>query len=274
MCNCKVAVAASGLLWFCLAADASAQSRPRGDYQNEYGNFQNGQFGGNRGYNQPGSPSNNQRYYTRRVSRQSPSTSATDAELASWLLVDNRGEIQLAHLAQERASCDDVKEFAEKLVQEHSQVVEDLQQFAGRGRSMQPSGGLHFMRLKQQLGQQCAASAERELEDKDGDEFDKCFIGMQIAKHMEMLDTLKVFSRYASSELDELIEDAEQKTEEHLKRAKQLIKQLENDDSSRSSRASDRSSGSRDESSSDRSSTDRSSSRRENRGNRNSKDEG
>lgn len=182
--------------------------------------------------------------------------SETDQELAQCLLVDDRVEIQLARMAQERASSDDVKEFAKTLIDDHAKAVEELQQFAGMGRQMQQGGGnrqmagnrggqLNLVRLKQQLGQQCLASSQRELEEKEGDEFDKCFIGLQIASHMKMVDTLKVFSRYASPEFDQTIEDIEQTTQDHLAHAKELIKQLEKEghsgSSGHSSRSSDRS---------------------------------
>lgn len=197
--------------------------------------------------------------------------SLSDQQIANWLLVDNRGEIQLARIAQERSSSDDVKKFAKRLIDEHAEAVEKLQPFAGMGRNTQQaagqsnqqqgrgqysqqaggqSGGLNLIRLKQQLGQQCLASAQQELEQKEGAEFDKCYIGLQIAKHMEMLDTLKVFSRYASPQLDQVIEEAEQVAQDHLDKAKEMIKEHEGKGSASSS--SDRSSSSSDRSSSQR----------------------
>lgn len=292
----KVAAAVAGLLVSSMAAIASAQTARRG-YPTQYEEDQFDQQGYNQGYNR-GQPDqrtgpSNQRYLTRRVAGPTQPLNSTDEQLANWLLVDNRGEIQLARLAQERASSDDVKEFAKKVIDDHAQVVEQLQPFAGQGRgtrqggdyqattqrnrfsqatnnrnepyaqpnaqgrgSQQP-GGLNLVRLKQQLGQQCLASAEHELEQKEGGDFDKCYIGMQIAKHMEMLDTLKVFSRYASPELDQLIEQAEQTTDDHLEHAKHLIKQLDSSDDTKSSHSSSRSSRSREEQSSDRSSRNR-----------------
>lgn len=111
-------------------------------------------------------------------------------------------------------------------------------QFAQGGMQQQ---GLDLVALKHQLGEQCRQSATRELQQKSGSEFDKCYIGMQIAAHMEMLDTLKVMSRYASPELDQVIEKGEETTQQHLEHAKKLIASLEgrssdSDSSSRSAR--------------------------------------
>lgn len=203
-----------------------------------------------------GASGQNERYTARRAMADYGEHAHTDQQLAAWLLVDNRGEIALAQLAQEKSSNSEVRKFAQHLIDDHSKTVEKLERFAGtrqrtRGGDNRETGnretgnrrqganeqfaaggqartaaGLNFTRLKQQLGQQCLASSKRELEQKDDHEFDECFIGMQIAKHMEMIDTLKVFSHYASENLDQVIEEGEQAAEEHLDHAKELIKQL------------------------------------------------
>lgn len=229
----NITVAGVALVVGSIAATASAQSN-RGRYEEQQA--QRGQYrqGGQSNNRQASRLRSNrdsdQRYSVQRAPGQAQGEELTDHQIANWLLVDNRAEIQLARLAQENASSDEVKKLAKHLIEEHAQTVEDLQEFAGQGRgSRQQTQGLNLVRLKQQLGQQCVASAEEELNQKDGAEFDKCFVGMQIAMHMQMLDTLKVFSRYASEELDEIIEEAEQTNEEHLERAKKLIKQLDDD---------------------------------------------
>ena len=119
-----------------------------------------------------------------------------------------------------------------------------------------PQQGLDLVMLKHQLGEQCRQSASRELQRKDGSEFDKCYMGMQIGMHMQMLDTLKVMSRYASQELDQLIEEGEKTTESHLDHAKKIMASLEgrSDSSARSARrdTNDRSSDSSREDESDK----------------------
>ena len=119
-----------------------------------------------------------------------------------------------------------------------------------------PQQGLDLVMLKHQLGEQCRQSASRELQHKDGSEFDKCYMGMQIGMHMQMLDTLKVMSRYASQELDQLIEEGEKTTESHLEHAKKIMASLEgrSDSSARSARrdTNDRSSDSSREDDSDK----------------------
>ncbi|HEV7222715.1 MAG TPA: DUF4142 domain-containing protein [Pirellulales bacterium] len=119
-----------------------------------------------------------------------------------------------------------------------------------------PQQGLDIVMVIHQLGEQCRQSASAELQRKQGSEFDKCYMGMQIGMHMQMLDTLKVMSRYASQELDQLIEEGEKTTESHLEHAKKIMASLEgrSDSSARSARrdTKDRSSDSSREDDSDK----------------------
>jgi predicted outer membrane protein len=88
-------------------------------------------------------------------------------------------------------------------------------------------GAFNHVGLVKELGQQCLASAKRELESKTGPEFDRCYVGMQIGAHMQMLDTLQVFQRHASERLRPILQQGEQTVQHHLLHAKQLGKQLE-----------------------------------------------
>jgi len=86
------------------------------------------------------------------------------------------------------------------------------------------SGGLNLANLKQELGAQCLQSKRRELEQKQGAEFDMCFIGMQIGDHMMVLDELQVFQNHASPEFRSKLAEAQQTVQHHLDQAKQIAK--------------------------------------------------
>jgi predicted outer membrane protein len=85
---------------------------------------------------------------------------------------------------------------------------------------------LNLVSLKRELGVQCLQSAMRELGQKNGTEFDECFVGMQIAMHMEAIDTMKVFRTHASPSLQETLDEGIKAAESHLKHAKTLIKEI------------------------------------------------
>jgi predicted outer membrane protein len=50
--------------------------------------------------------------------------------LATWLLVENQNEIELAKIAQQRATHPEVKRFAEQMIQDHQQMAQKLQPIA------------------------------------------------------------------------------------------------------------------------------------------------
>jgi len=50
--------------------------------------------------------------------------------LATWLLTENETEIALAQLAQQRAQDPEVKQFAQKMIDDHRQMMQKLQPFA------------------------------------------------------------------------------------------------------------------------------------------------
>lgn len=209
-------------------------------------------------------PSEGVRTRTNFRGRAPATRSLTDWQITECLIVDNQGEIALAEQAEKSAKSDDVKKFAQKMADDHTKLLHRLEQEIGgagnpplgaqaavQGRGGQrPQQGLDLVTVKRQIGEQCRRSALNELQDKQGDKFDKCFMGMQIGMHMHMLDSLRVFSRYASPELDRVIEQAENDTQSHLDRAKQIMASLEGEQET-GARSARRESRNRDESSRD-----------------------
>ena len=165
--------------------------------------------------------------------------SLADWQIAHWLLVDNRGEIALAEEAEESASNAEVKKFAEQIRDEHQEFSQKLERIvaqappnarpAATARANGQAGeeGLNIVAVKQQIGEECRKSALHELEKMKGPAFDRCYVGLQIGMHMHILDSLKVLSRYASPELDRLIDESEDSAQSHLEQAKRLMVSLE-----------------------------------------------
>jgi predicted outer membrane protein len=106
--------------------------------------------------------------------------------------------------------------------------------------AQQRGGPINFVALKRELGEQCLQSARKELESKEGVEFDKCYIGMAIAKHMQAIDTMKVFKNHASSELAQVIDEGIRTADTHLTHAKEIMKQLEGQTASTARREQDK----------------------------------
>lgn len=204
--------------------------------------------------------------------------SLTDHQIAEWLLHSNEMEEQLAQFALQHAHSNEVKQFAQMMIQGHGKLIEQLRQFApntpplrAAGQAEQRTGlnepqgqqavqgeqvqgglrqqqnpqpqfqqqtqvqgqpgqpiqaGLPMSQVSTQMAQRMLASIERELGQKQGSEFDKCFIGAQIFQHIALLNALEVLRPYASPQLQNLINAAIPETQQHLQHAKQVEQQL------------------------------------------------
>jgi len=88
-------------------------------------------------------------------------------------------------------------------------------------------GHLDMVQLHREIAAECIRAAKKEMADKDGDEFDQCFITSQIVKHGDMKTKLTVFERHASGDLKQVIAQGISTTEQHKSKAETLAKQLE-----------------------------------------------
>ncbi len=177
-------------------------------------------------------------------------TNTGDGYLAAWLMVYNKNEIELARIAQQRAQNPEVKQFAQKMIDEHDQVGQKLRPYAaligpdGRptaagettepGQPQEASSGrvdvskyLDHTAMIQELSNQRLESARKELEEKQGAEFDRCFVNMMVYAHMEMNDTMTVFERHASATLKNLIHEGQKVATAHFDLAQELSKRLD-----------------------------------------------
>src|SRR5262245_26438691 len=79
-----------------------------------------------------------------------------DSHLAQCLTMDNQNEIALAEVAKQRSQDNEVKQFADRLIQDHTQFLQQLARFAGNQPAMaggQPGEG----RPNERTGQPAAA---------------------------------------------------------------------------------------------------------------------
>jgi len=184
-----------------------------------------------------------------------------DEQLAAIMLAGCQNEVELGKFAQSMLKSPEAKQFAERLVKDHQAACDKLQKLAGRyhdgdaAARLEPRGKLEFGRLKveasgvaikakgegdtqhtvavldwvqiqQQIASECLASAKAELQNNESKHFDECFIGMQIGAHMKMVDQLKVFQKYASTNLRGQIDAGLETAQAHLKEAKAIMETL------------------------------------------------
>jgi len=96
--------------------------------------------------------------------------------------------------------------------------------------------GFRHLQIEREVAQQCLALATEKLNSETGAKFDKCFIGQQIGMHAGMKAKLIVYQRHASSELGQVLAQGQKKTEEHLAKAEELMKSLEGNATTTSTR--------------------------------------
>jgi predicted outer membrane protein len=209
----------------------------------------------------------------------------------------NRDEIATAQLAEQRASNPDVKKFAMQMVDDHTRLMNRLQQFeAGQHKAMpgsrtrgfnqgasnfqpapattqsqatsdtanehnatglfqpnpprsfnQPAAAaagaagqvagqdMHarhnaahqFIGIMDQVAMQTERSIQRELSQKEGAQFDRCFLSWQVLDHMWLVNALTMFEQNASPDLQPILQEGLQTAQQHLTHAKALLSQLE-----------------------------------------------
>jgi predicted outer membrane protein len=201
-----------------------------------------------------------------------------DQEMAACLLAACRNEIELAKLAQTKATSQEVKDFAAKTIRENTQGCEKLEKWAGSLASVRPAAGgqvrplpgrpateavpdappatprgedpnievrvqpgarpvadvtvggnrgLNWVVVHKELAAQCLASAKKELSQKEGADFDKCFIGMSVGAHQHAIDAQEVFAKHASPEFQAELQDCQKVCLGQLQEAKNIMKDLD-----------------------------------------------
>jgi len=86
--------------------------------------------------------------------------------------------------------------------------------------------GFNWVAIHREIADECLKSGKKELGEKQGNEFDKCYMGMQVAAHMKMLDELKVLKNHVSSQFAQDLEQSIETTEHHLSEAKKIMEEI------------------------------------------------
>ena len=161
-----------------------------------------------------------------------PGTSATagpdvDRYLANCWAGHNKAEIELSQIAEKNARDPQVKQFAEKMVEHHSELSRKLQPLASAQGTGPASPAINqLIAIDRQITEKTTDSLKQKLEEKSGAEFDQCYIGGQVACHIQASAALDVVSRQASGQIKQLASDSKRTIDEHLKQAEQIAKQL------------------------------------------------
>ncbi len=131
----------------------------------------------------------------------------------------NQGEIQLAKIGEQQATSPDVKQFAQKMDQDHSKMDQKLQQQA-QSIGAQLEGKAYQDTMKD------ANKAMTKLRDKTGQDFDKAFMSQMVKDHENVLKLVKKTAKDAQKKnqttLASFLQQAETGSQGHLDQAKQI----------------------------------------------------
>jgi predicted outer membrane protein len=137
-------------------------------------------------------------------------------EFLAQAVQDSQAEIEQCELALERTSNDDIKMFAQRMIDDHSEIGQEIEQLCSKKN----------VELPQNVNPEQSA-AMKELLPLSGQEFDRKFMEHNVQDHER---DIKVFKHYAEQEGDADIKALAAKgvkmLTEHLKMAKQISNKL------------------------------------------------
>jgi predicted outer membrane protein len=176
------------------------------------------------------------------------STLSKDQAFAKCLVIANQEQVAMSRFAKEKATNEEVKEFAATLEKEHQDCVKQLKELSpqSEGNTNAATGtnadsnstSVDFVQLQQEISAQCMKDGQEYLSKKKGTKFDECFVGMQIAKHAGMHSTLTVLQRHATGKLQAVIKDGLEMNSKHMEAAVALMDRLAANDTAKLSKVS------------------------------------
>lgn len=164
----------------------------------------------------------------------------------------NQAEVELATMAQKKTDNPELKQFAKMIVDDHKACNEKLQQLdtkqAANGSQPDSNSEVANAQVRQQAGKNASQGgmvpqqlcqimdqatdnslqmAKKMLEKHEGPEFEMAFLRQQCMAHMMMLAELKAIESSGPQELKAFAKETITKVEQHLEKAKQMVKALE-----------------------------------------------
>ena len=146
----------------------------------------------------------------------STAVAAADRAFAREAAVGGMAEVDLGNLAKEKASSQDVKNFADRRVTDHSKANDELKQWASQ----------HNVTLPAELDARHKATHAR-LEKLSGDAFDKAYMRDMLTDHRQDVAKFKTESKSArNTDLKDWAGKTLPTLEDHLKQAQETASKV------------------------------------------------
>lgn len=189
------------------------------------------------------------------------SAASFDSHVADCLILANQEAVAILKIGAERAQNEEVKQFAQKSLEDHEKALKELQKFAsekhaksqlqagteeraGESRiatreARKPAAGEErtaaasaeelcdrMFEIQHRAARECLNLTQKELAKWKGAEFDQAFLGQQTGAHIGMYAHLKALEGEVSPELEKVIQHCTKVTMEHKDQADKLMTQL------------------------------------------------
>jgi predicted outer membrane protein len=145
--------------------------------------------------------------------------------LINMLIEGNRAEIALSQFGLQRTQNPQVQQFAQQMVREHTDLVNQLQRFQTAGQPASDRAG-QLASVLQQAHQRHLALVQQNLAQHQGAKFDAAFMGEQISAHIGMEAKLEAFQQHLSPQVQPALQAALKHTRHHLSLAQNLEQQI------------------------------------------------
>jgi putative membrane protein len=143
---------------------------------------------------------------------QDPTSQMADKSFVHDALEGGMAEVQLGQLALQKSSNDDVKQFAQKMIDDHTKLGDEMKQVAVQMKVKVPDSPSKKDK-----------SAIAKLQALNGDDFDKAYIKDMVKDHQQDLKDFKQEAQNTQSpDLKKVVNQGGQVIEEHL----QMIQQI------------------------------------------------
>jgi predicted outer membrane protein len=168
------------------------------------------------------------------------SDAVSHEKVAAWLILGNQAEIELANLALEKSQNEQVREFAQEMVKDHTQFANKLKKFipgsvaqsddANRPQREAVAAKHHggMMELGRKAAELKLSMTKQMLSKYEGQDFDMGYLGQQLIAHTEMIACLTAAQGIGPEEFQQTLGEGLTTTKQHLQHAHQLAAKLEN----------------------------------------------
>lgn len=145
-------------------------------------------------------------------------TNPKDNNAIAWLIVVNQNEIDMGNEAKNRKINDDVIEFANFMVEEHTANLNKTQEL-GTSNNIEP--------IKDSKTERMEKDGTKKLGDMkklDDAKFQKEYVKTMVKGHKDVLSSLDKYAKGISENLKEHFAETRTHIENHLEKAKELEK--------------------------------------------------